>query len=255
MGGFGLAVVQAGTHALSQGVLGMVQGQSFASAALSGFAGSLASSGWSSVIGASGGSMIAFGALAGGIGAELSGGNFWQGVVIGGIVAGLNHAMHKLDPPKGYKGKKWVDKTGSYDNNNDGSWKATSPNGEKYTFIEEVVITAKARTNSWNNFLTGVGLNTSIKEGLLNYAKKSGELGKGAEKYLKFTKGIGFASGIYSMGENGYNFIQKPNFYNGAKLFMSGASMINPWIGLGIGIMDASGGTDWVLQNFMGLHK
>ncbi|MDC8106503.1 hypothetical protein MTQ00_18450 [Chryseobacterium sp. B21-037] len=39
---------------------------------------------------------IAFGALAGGIGSELTGGNFWQGAVIGGIVAGLNHAMHRI---------------------------------------------------------------------------------------------------------------------------------------------------------------
>ena len=31
--------------------------------------------------------------------------------------------------------------------------------------------------------------------------------------------------------------------------------MINPWIGLGIGIMDASGGTEWLLQDFMGLKK
>lgn len=85
--------------------------------------------------------------------------------------------------------------------------------------------------------------------------KKTGELGKGAEKYLKFTNRLGFASGLYSIGENGYNLIQKPTFYNGAKLFMSGVSMINPWIGLGIGIMDASGGTDWLLQDFMGLHK
>lgn len=44
---------------------------------------------------------IAFGALSGGIGAELSGGNFWQGAVTGGIVAGLNHAMHKMERPFG----------------------------------------------------------------------------------------------------------------------------------------------------------
>lgn len=46
---------------------------------------------------------ITFGALSGGIGAELSGGNFWQGAVTGGIVAGLNHVMHKMggeDPRK-----------------------------------------------------------------------------------------------------------------------------------------------------------
>jgi len=41
--------------------------------------------------------------LSGGIGAEFSGENFWQGAVTGGIVAGLNHAMHKMggeDPRK-----------------------------------------------------------------------------------------------------------------------------------------------------------
>ena len=35
--------------------------------------------------------------MSGGIGAELIGGNFWEGAVIGGIVAGLNHAMHRVD--------------------------------------------------------------------------------------------------------------------------------------------------------------
>lgn len=52
----------------------------------------------------SAGGIIAFGAISGGIGAELSDSNFWEGVVIGGIVAGLNHAMHseqaQPDPPQ-----------------------------------------------------------------------------------------------------------------------------------------------------------
>ena len=42
---------------------------------------------------------IGFGAVSGGIGAELSGGNFWQGAVIGGFVAGLNQGMHKMSGP------------------------------------------------------------------------------------------------------------------------------------------------------------
>lgn len=50
-------------------------------------------------MGTSGVGMIAFGAIVGGVGSELVGGNFWQGAVIGGIVAGLNHAMHKMDNP------------------------------------------------------------------------------------------------------------------------------------------------------------
>ena len=38
---------------------------------------------------------VSFRALSGGIGAEFSGGNFWHGAVTGGIVAGLNYAIHK----------------------------------------------------------------------------------------------------------------------------------------------------------------
>ena len=41
--------------------------------------------------------MIAFGTIAGGAGASLSGGNFWQGAVTGLVVSGLNHAMHQGD--------------------------------------------------------------------------------------------------------------------------------------------------------------
>ena len=102
IGSLGLAVIQGGTHAISQGVLGLMQGGDFVSSAVAGFAGSLGASGWTGVIGTSGGAMIAFGALSGGIGAELTGGNFWQGALIGGVVAGLNHAMHsiKFESPK-----------------------------------------------------------------------------------------------------------------------------------------------------------
>lgn len=34
--------------------------------------------------------------MSGGIGAELSDGNFWEGAIIGGVVAGLNHSLHKF---------------------------------------------------------------------------------------------------------------------------------------------------------------
>ncbi|QOR74898.1 hypothetical protein IMZ16_09635 [Cruoricaptor ignavus] len=118
LGKFGTAVVQGGCHAISQGVLGLMQGQNFLSSAVAGFAGSLGASGWSSIMGTSGGAMIAFGALGGGIGAELSGGNFWQGALIGGVVAGLNHAMHKMsgfdngeDPRKPLRSKRLISKS------------------------------------------------------------------------------------------------------------------------------------------------
>jgi hypothetical protein len=41
--------------------------------------------------------MIAFGTVAGGAGAALTGGNFWQGAVTGLVVSGLNHAMHPME--------------------------------------------------------------------------------------------------------------------------------------------------------------
>ncbi|MDY3530002.1 SpvB/TcaC N-terminal domain-containing protein [Riemerella anatipestifer] len=83
-------------HGFSQGIMSVFQGGDFLQGFASGAFGSWAASGWSSILGNSGGSMIAFGALAGGVGAELTGGNFWQGAVTGGIVAGLNHWTHKM---------------------------------------------------------------------------------------------------------------------------------------------------------------
>jgi hypothetical protein len=40
--------------------------------------------------------MILSGTLAGGLAAELSGGNFWQGAATGLIVSGLNHFAHQV---------------------------------------------------------------------------------------------------------------------------------------------------------------
>ncbi|KGE13064.1 RHS repeat-associated core domain-containing protein [Sphingobacterium deserti] len=104
---FGNALLQAGAHGLSQGVLGLVQGQSFLSSAISGFLGSLGAYGWGKAMNLLGLSQfsqsaygtILFGALSGGVGAELSGGNFWQGAIVGGVVAGLNHVMHRMGGP------------------------------------------------------------------------------------------------------------------------------------------------------------
>lgn len=92
-------IVQAGMHGISQGFTSMLgsNGAGFFQGFVSGALGSLAAGGWGKVAGSSGVSMIVFGALSGGIGAELSGGNFFKGFVIGGIVAGLNHAMHSSD--------------------------------------------------------------------------------------------------------------------------------------------------------------
>lgn len=77
----------------------MFDGGNFFQGFVAGALGSLGAKGWTGLVGenvANNGGMIAFGALAGGIGAELSGGNFFKGFLQGGIVAGLNDGMHQI---------------------------------------------------------------------------------------------------------------------------------------------------------------
>ncbi|WP_177175287.1 RHS repeat-associated core domain-containing protein [Chryseobacterium taichungense] len=100
VGQVGFVMVQAGTHALAQGILSAVQGENFLTAAASGFLGSLGATAFGEIAKGAANTTVGtvlFGALSGGIGAELSGGNFWQGAVIGGVVAGLNHGLHRDD--------------------------------------------------------------------------------------------------------------------------------------------------------------
>ncbi|MBC8883864.1 hypothetical protein H9X57_12460 [Flavobacterium piscinae] len=117
--------VQSLAHGTFQGIMSGVQGgdfmTGFASGSLSSLAASLWSGGdsirdngdftmsrteWSGLGGKFGQSttgILTFGTLAGGAGAALTKGNFWQGAVTGLIVSGLNHAMHNrledTDPP------------------------------------------------------------------------------------------------------------------------------------------------------------
>jgi len=104
---------QAFAHGFAQGTLSLMQGETFEQAFVAGALGCLGAAAWGkglallgadkfadSVVG-----VIGFGALSGGVGSELSGGNFWQGVVIGGMVAGLNYAMHEMGDGPGPKKK------------------------------------------------------------------------------------------------------------------------------------------------------
>jgi RHS repeat-associated protein len=90
-GGFGGEVLRAFGHGLSNGIISGVAGGNFESGFLSGALGSLAGSGFQSVFGNGAVGTYAFSGLAGGVGAELSGGDFWQGAAIGLMNAGLNH--------------------------------------------------------------------------------------------------------------------------------------------------------------------
>jgi len=101
-------LAQAGAHAVAQGALSLMQGYNFGQAFLSGALGSLGASAFGAIAKGAAGSavgQISFGALAGGVGSALSGGNFWQGALIGGTVAGLNHALHTMAAMSEYKEK------------------------------------------------------------------------------------------------------------------------------------------------------
>lgn len=96
--------MRAGAHGLAQGGIAELSGGDFLSGFASGAIGSLAGSGWSSSkwgFASSELGIVAFSAVSGGVGAELSGGSFWRGAVTAATITGLNHLAHNvLDQPK-----------------------------------------------------------------------------------------------------------------------------------------------------------
>ncbi len=98
-------VFQAFAHGFAQATFTGIQGGDplvgFASGALSSAASSLWSGGGADQWQGFGGKfadsdigMLAFGTVAGGAGASLTGGNFWEGAATGLVVSGLNHLAH-----------------------------------------------------------------------------------------------------------------------------------------------------------------
>lgn len=112
LGTFGTALVKGGMHAISQGTLAFMQGGNFGQAFIAGAMGSLGASAFGAIakdVANTAVATIAFGAVAGGVGSAMAGGNFWQGALIGGVVAGLNDVMHKINGP-GPKNSAWIKK-------------------------------------------------------------------------------------------------------------------------------------------------
>lgn len=96
----GVSIAQAGVHGYVQGILSLAQGGTFEQAFIAGALGSLGAAAFSmsaSSYSESAVGTILFGATSGGIGSSLSGGNFWEGVVIGGMVAAFNHVVHSMN--------------------------------------------------------------------------------------------------------------------------------------------------------------
>lgn len=100
----GKALFEAGMHAISGGMMSVIDGGKFGAGALSGMVSSLVASGVQGLgnIGNFGSKnpdllkaiMVTSGGLSGGISATIAGGNFWQGFRQGIITSGLNHVAH-----------------------------------------------------------------------------------------------------------------------------------------------------------------
>lgn len=110
--GIGNVFAKAYLHGFAQGSISTLGGGDFLQGFASGALGSFGAWGFGKLLPNFAGSAvgtIGFGALAGGIGAELTGGEFWKGAVTGGMVAGLNDVLHNVldggDPGKGTEGK------------------------------------------------------------------------------------------------------------------------------------------------------
>ena len=97
LGSVGTEIARAGAHGLVQGMLAPVSGGDFLSGFASGAISSALGSGAMMYGGSFGNSTLGgFGisALGGGIGAELTGGSFWEGARNGLVIHGLNHVWH-----------------------------------------------------------------------------------------------------------------------------------------------------------------
>ena len=251
------AMTQTGAHAVAQGALSLMQGGSFQQVFLSAALGSLAASGFGAIAGdwaGKAGGQIFFGALSGGIGAELTGGNFWQGAVIGGIVAGLNHVLHEIYPPKGFKGKYWKDSDGEFTRNDDGSYNVTNSSEDvgKYREIDEITLYGKSKTRvQLENAANGIGINAETKEVIFRYAGKTGELSSTASKYLKYTEILGKVCGVYGAYSSTIDAYRNPTTGNILKATFNTGMLfvrVNPLVGLSIGILDATGVTNQVFN-------
>jgi len=97
--GFMGEIARAYTHGFANGMISEFTGGDFMSGFVAGGLGSLGGSAFSALRGDFANSMlgqVGFSSLSGGIGAELSGGDFWRGAATGATIGLLNHASAKL---------------------------------------------------------------------------------------------------------------------------------------------------------------
>ena len=101
-----LALPQAVMHGVAQGFIQGVSGGSFEQSFLTAAISSVVAGGYGMAAGNSANKAVGqvlFGTFAGGITAELSGGNFWQGAATGLTVSLLNYLAYSIESPKEFE--------------------------------------------------------------------------------------------------------------------------------------------------------
>jgi RHS repeat-associated protein len=93
-----------------------------------------------------------------------------------------------------------------------------------------------------------VAINMSVKEGLIELAKKSGDIGTAGERYLSFTKAAGKMMGVTSTVTSWMEYNKNPTTGSFIKAATNTGLLflrVNPFVGVGLGILDLTGGSDW----------
>ncbi|MCQ9636451.1 FG-GAP-like repeat-containing protein [Chryseobacterium sp. WG23] len=217
-------IVRAGAHAVAQGVLSFVQGGNFLSGALSGAFSSISNDlldfalkdvDAGSILKSNGFALLN-GAVSGGVGSVLGGGNFWMGAGQGLIVTAFNYLAHKTE--NGPKPKK-----------------------SAYEQIKTV--------------LDALGLNMATKEAILEFVSHADDLGKAGKQFKnivgKAGKFLGFASAATAIAD----YIQTPTTAGILKMLVTSTSLAVSAVGTGgaattfvgwaLAFSDASGLSDF----------
>lgn len=216
-------------HALSQGVLSIMRGESFVNGFGTALLASVAagyglklggSEQWSRTLGATVG-----GAIGGGVGSVLSGGNFWQGATTGAIIGYFNDSMHDEGPGK----------PGRRVGNSQEVINPKTGERELSGNIKEVVMTKKR--GDVHNYLNGTLKFTKVMGSSLEFIDALDKgLGNNGKVYGKLGKIGGSVASISQVGIDLMEYQQ--NKIGGVRLaYRFGATGLSYTLGYGAGMV------------------
>jgi len=221
--GVGKELIRAGLHGVTQGILGGFSGQEFGQGFLIGAVSSMAGSmfqGVSPKFANSTAGMIGFSGVAGGVTAELTGGDFLKGFATGITIGALNHAMHSAlgnggdDPPeKRTQGKGNKLRGGSQKQRDADLNKYPKEFGEWYhKNTKDYKLPGQPDPNldePYNDWL-GLGKPKAFSPPKPYYKTQSSEnIQKGFETGAKVAVGVGIGATILKYGEQFLNIISR----------------------------------------------